>query len=131
MSAACCCARWNHSESSTSDPSTARAARRMPNGMSRSLLGLQSALVVVLSALGFAMAVWVYRANPRKRENQGFSLMVLAIVAWVSCYHMAQFGDPIFWFWFAAFAVIMFFVTYYFFIVEWFLGKSGLLYRLF
>ena len=98
--------------------------------MSRSLLSLHSSLVVVLSALGFAMAVWVYRANPRERENQGFSLMVLFIVSWVSCYHLAQLGDPTFWFRLAAFAVFMFFVTYYFFIVEWFLGKSGRPYRL-
>jgi signal transduction histidine kinase len=103
----------------------------MPNTMSRSLLGLHTALVVLLSALGFAMAVWVYRANPRERENQGFSLMVLAIVSWVSCYHLAQFGDPTFWFRLAAFSVFMFFVTYYFFIVQWFLGKTGRPYRVF
>lgn len=96
----------------------------------RGLLGLETYLVVMLAALGFAMAVWVYRANPRERENQGFSLMVLSIVSWVSCYHLAQFGHPIFWFRLAAFAVFMFFVTYYFFIVEWFLGKSGRPYRL-
>lgn len=103
----------------------------MPNTMPGSLLGLHSALVVVLSVLGFAMAVWVYRANPRERENQGFSLMVLFIVSWVSCYHLAQLGNPTFWFRLAAFAVFMFFVTYYFFIVRWFLGKSGQPYRLF
>jgi signal transduction histidine kinase len=103
----------------------------MPNTTPRSLLSLESYLVVAFAALGFAMAVWVYRANPRGRENQGFSLMVLAIVSWVSCYHLAQFGDPTFWFRLAAFAVFMFFVTYYFFIVEWFLGKSGQPYRLF
>ena len=102
----------------------------MPNTMPRSLLGLHTALVVLLSALGFAMAVWVYRANPRERENQGFSLMVLSIVSWVSCYHLAQFGNPTFWFRLAAFAVFMFFVTYYFFIVQWFLGKRGQPYRL-
>jgi signal transduction histidine kinase len=98
--------------------------------MPRSLLSLETYLVVVFAALGFAMAVWVYRANPRKRENQGFSLMVLAIVSWVSCYHLAQFGDPTFWFRRSAFAVFMFFVTYYFFIVEWFLGKREQPYRL-
>jgi signal transduction histidine kinase len=102
----------------------------MPNGMPRSLLGLQSALVVLFTALGFAMAVWVYQANPRKRENQGFSLMVLTIVSWVSCYHLAQFGHPTFWFRLAASSVFMFFITYYFFIVEWFLCKSGRPYRL-
>lgn len=102
----------------------------MANGMPRSLLGLHSALVVVLSALGFAMAVWVQRANPRKRENQGFSLMVLSIVSWVSCYHLAQFSHPTFWFRLAAFSVFMFFIIYYFFIVQWFLGKSGQPYRL-
>jgi len=95
----------------------------------RSLLGVHSALVVLLSALGFAMAVWVYRANPRERENQGFSLMVLSILSWVACYHLAQFGDPTFWFRLSAFSVFMFFVTYYFFIVQWFLGKSGQPYR--
>jgi signal transduction histidine kinase len=102
----------------------------MTNTMSRSLLSLNSPLVLVLSALGFAMAVWVYRANPRKRENQGFSLMVLFIVSWVSCYHRAQLGDSTFWFRLAASAVFMFFVTYYFFIVQWFLGKGGQPYRL-
>jgi signal transduction histidine kinase len=101
----------------------------MTNTISPSLLSLNSSLVVVLSALGFAMAVWVYRANPRQRENQGFSLMVLFIVSWVSCYHLAQLGDPTFWFRLAAFAVFMFFVTYYFFI-QWVLGKSGRPYRL-
>jgi signal transduction histidine kinase len=99
----------------------------MPGG---SLLGLHSALVVLLSALGFAMAVWVYRANPRERENQGFSLMVLFIVSWVACYHLAQLGDPTFWFRLAAFSVSMLFVTYHFFIVQWFLGLSARPYRL-
>jgi signal transduction histidine kinase len=102
----------------------------MPNTMPPGLLSLESYLVVVLAALGFAMAVWVYRANPRERENQGFSLMVLSIVSWVSCYHLAQFGHPTFWFRLAAFAVFMFFVVYYFFIVVWFLGKREQPYRL-
>lgn len=101
----------------------------MPDTMSRALLSLESYMVVALAALGFGMAVWVYRANPRERENQGFSLMVLSIVTWVSCYHLAQFGHSTFWFRLAAFAVFMLFVTYYFFIVEWFLGKSGKRYR--
>jgi signal transduction histidine kinase len=103
----------------------------MRNTMPRDLLNLESYLVVMVAALGFAMAVWVYRANPRERENQGFSLMVLSIVSWVSCYHLAQFGNPTFWFRLAAFSVFMLFVTYYFFIVEWFLGKSGQPYRLY
>lgn len=103
----------------------------MLNTMPRGLLSFESYLVVMLAALGFAMAVWVYRANPRKKENQGFSLMVLAIVSWVSCYHLAQFADSTFWFRLAAFAVFMLFVTYYFFIVVWFLGKRGPPYRLF
>jgi signal transduction histidine kinase len=103
----------------------------MPDAMPRGLLSLESYLVVMFTALGFAMAVWVYRANPRARENQGFSLMVLSIVSWVSCYHLAQFGHRTVWFRLAAFAVFMMFVTYYFFIVEWFLGKRGQPYRLF
>jgi hypothetical protein len=98
----------------------------MPSG----LLSLESYLVIMLAALGLAMAVWVYRANPGERENQGFSLMVLSILSWVSCYHLAQFGNPTFWFRLAAFAVCMLFVTYYFFIVEWFLGKCREPYRL-
>jgi signal transduction histidine kinase len=57
--------------------------------------------------------------------------MVLSIVSWVSCYHLAQFGHPTFWFRLAAFAVFMFFVVYYFFIVVWFLGKREQPYRLF
>jgi signal transduction histidine kinase len=105
----------------------------MPNAMPvpRGLLSLESYLVVMLAAFGFAMAVWVYRANPRERENQGFSLMVLSIVSWVSCYHLAQFGNSTLWFRLAAFSVFMLFVTYYFFIVEWFLDKSGQPYRLY
>jgi signal transduction histidine kinase len=102
----------------------------MPNMTPGNLLGLQTFLVVVLAALGFAMAVWVYRANPRKRENQGFALMVLFIVSWVSCYHLAQFGHSTFWFRLAAFSVFMFFITYYFFIVEWFLCKCSRPYRI-
>ena len=101
----------------------------MPNTMPGNLLGLYSFLVVVLSALGFAMAVWVYRANPHKRENQGFSLMVFFIVSWVACYHLAQLSHPTFWFRLTAFSVFLFFITYYFFIVEWFLGKCGQPYR--
>ena len=103
----------------------------MPNTMPGNLLRLDSFLVVVLAALGFVMAVWVYQANPRHRENQGFSLMVLFILSWVSCYHLAQLADPTFWFRLSAASVFMFFVTYYFFIVEWFLGKMGKPYRLF
>src|SRR5690348_8457602 len=130
MSAASCCTRSISCESSTSDrTSTAGPPGRMRNAMPRALLSLESYLVVALAALGFAMAVWVYRANPRERENQGFSLMVLSIMTWVSCYHLAQFGNATFWFRLAAFAVFMLFVTYYFFIVEWFLGKAGEPYR--
>ena len=103
----------------------------MQNTLPRGLLSFESYLVLTLVALGLAMAVWVYRANPRQKENQGFSLMVLAIVSWVSCYHLAQFGNPTFWFRVAGFAVFMMFVTYYFFIVVWFLGKTGQPYRLF
>ena len=103
----------------------------MPSSTARGVLDLETYLVIVLAAVGFAMAVWVCRANPRRRENQGFSLMVLSIVSWVSCYHAAQFGDSTFWFRLAAFAVFMFFVTYYFFIVVWFLGKRRQPYRLF
>lgn len=103
----------------------------MPNTLHPRVLSLESYLVVMLAALGFAMAVWVYRANPRDRENQGFSLMVLSIVSWVSCYHLAQFGNSTFWFRVAAFAVSMSFVTYYFCIVEGFLGKRERPYRLF
>jgi len=103
----------------------------MPNTLPPGLLSLESYVVVVLAALGFAMAVWVCRANPRERENQGFSLMVLSILSWVSCYHLAQFGRPTFWFRLAACAVFMFFVVYYFFIVVWFLGKREQPYRLF
>lgn len=99
--------------------------------MPRGLLSVESYLVVMLATLGFAMALWVYRANPRQRENQGFSLMVLSIVSWVSCYHLAQFGHATFWLRLAAFAVFMLFVTYYFFIVVWFLGKRRQPYRLF
>src|SRR5678815_3663316 len=102
----------------------------MPDTMPRNLLGLHSAMVVLLSVLGLAMSVWVYRANPRERENQGFSLMVLFILSWVACYHLAQLGDPTLWFRLAAFSVFMFFVTYYFFIVKWFLGKTGQPFRL-
>jgi hypothetical protein len=57
--------------------------------------------------------------------------MVLSIVSWVSCYHLAQFGHPAFWFRLSAFAVFLFFVTYYFFVVEWFLARSGQPYRFF
>jgi len=103
----------------------------MPNTLPPGLLSLESYVVVVLAALGFAMAVCVCRANPRERENQGFSLMVLSILSWVSCYHLAQFGRPTFWFRLAACAVFMFFVVYYFFIVVWFLGKREQPYRLF
>lgn len=99
--------------------------------MSGGLLSLESYLVVMLAALGFAMAVWVYRANPHRRENQGFSLMVLSIISWVSCYHLAQFGNPTLWFRLAAFSVFVLFVSYYFFIVVWFLGKRGQPYRSF
>ena len=102
----------------------------MTDGISRGLLSLNSSLVVVLSALGFAMAVWVYRANPRERENQGFALMVLFIVSWVACYHLAQLGDPTLWFRLTAFAVSMFFVTYHFFIVRWVLCMRGRPYRI-
>jgi len=102
----------------------------MPNTIPPGLLSLESYLVVLLAVLGLAMAMWVYRANPRERENQGFSLMVLSIVSWVSCYHLAQFGHHTFWFRLAAFAVFMFFVAYYFFIVVWFLGKREQPYRL-
>lgn len=92
-------------------------------------LTLSTSLVVLLLVFGFAMSVWVYRANPKHRENRGFPLMVLAILSWVSFYHLAQFEHPTFWFRLSACSVFMFFVTYYFFIVKWFLGKEGRTYR--
>lgn len=86
---------------------------------------LSTALVVLLLVFGFAMSMWVYRANPTRRENRGFPLMVITILSWVLFYHFAQFDDPILWFRLSAVSVFMFFVAYYYFIVKWFLGKQG------
>jgi signal transduction histidine kinase len=88
-------------------------------------LPLSTSLVLLLVAFGFSMCVWVYRANPVRPENRGFPLMVLAILSWVSFYHLAQFHNPTMWFRLSGCAVFLFFVTYYFFIVRWFLGKEG------
>lgn len=76
------------------------------------------------------MSLWVYRANPNRRENRGFPLMVLAILSWVLFYHFSQFRDSTFWFRMSTASVFMFFVAYYFFIVKWFLGKAGKPYSL-
>jgi signal transduction histidine kinase len=92
-------------------------------------LSLGTSLVLLLTAFGLAMCVWVYLANPARPENRGFPLMVLAILSWVSFYHFAQFDNPTLWFRLSASAVFLFFVTYYFFIVKWFLGKKGIAYE--
>lgn len=81
-------------------------------------------MVVLLLVFGFAMCMWVYRANPVQRENRGYTLMVLTILSWVLFYHFAQFNSPTFWFRLSAASVFMFFVSYYFFIVKWFLRKE-------
>lgn len=88
-------------------------------------LALSTALVVLLLVFGFGMSVWVYQADPTQRENRGFPLMVLAILSWVVFYHFAQYDKPTFWFRLSAGSVFMFFVTYYFFMVRWFLCKEG------
>ena len=86
---------------------------------------LSTSLVILLLVFGFAMCVWVYRANPGQPENRGFPLMVLAILSWILSYHFAQFDNRTFWFRLSACSVFLFFVTYYFFIVKWFLRKKG------
>lgn len=90
---------------------------------------LSTSLVGLLLALGLAMSLWVYQANPTHRANKGFPVMVLAILSWVVFYHFAQFDRPAFWFRLSAFSVFMFFVAYYFFVVKWFLNKEGTAYN--
>lgn len=85
-------------------------------------------LLILLMLFGIAMCVWVYRANPREPENRGFPLMMLPILSWVLFYHLAQLGNPTWWFRLTAGSVFVFFVGYYFFIVKWFLGKEGRFY---
>jgi signal transduction histidine kinase len=85
-------------------------------------------LLILLMLFGIAMCVWVYRANPQEPENRGFPLMMLPILSWVLFYHLAQLGNPTWWFRMTAGAVFVFFVGYYYFIVKWFLGKKGRFY---
>jgi hypothetical protein len=84
-----------------------------------------TSLIILLLVFGSAMGVWVYRANPGHPENKGFPLMVLSILSWVLFYHFAQLDNPTLWFRLSACSVFLFFVTYYFFVVKWFLGKKG------
>jgi signal transduction histidine kinase len=92
-------------------------------------LPLGTYLLLLLLAFGVAMCVWVYQADPVRPENRGFPLMVLAILAWVSFYHLAQFGHATRWLRVSACFVFLFFVTYYFFVVRWFLAKRGRAYN--
>src|SRR3989344_7809563 len=86
---------------------------------------INAILVSILDIVGISLALWVYWANKSNNVNRGFSLMVIFILSWVTCYYFAQYGDSIFWFRLFTASVFFFFIAYYFFIVRWFLQKEG------
>ena len=91
---------------------------------------INAIIVSLLNVLGISLALWVYWANRANNVNKGFSLMVFFILGWVNSYYFAQYSNSVFWFRTFASSVFLFFIAYYFFIVRWFLQKSGL-YKIF
>ena len=51
--------------------------------------------------------------------------MVVAILAWINFYYLAQYSNSTLWFRLSNTSVFLFFITYYFFIIRWLLKKEG------
>lgn len=97
---------------------------------SLTLNNMHSLIIAFIDLLGISLAVWVYLTNPRHKENQGLFLMIVSILSWITFYHLASLQShkdvSLTLFRLANGSVFVFFISYYFFIVRWFLHKEGL-----
>ncbi len=82
-------------------------------------------ILTVLNIVGICLAFRVYWSNRSISVNKGFFLTVIAILAWIDFYYLAQGDNSVFWYRLSASFVFLMFIVYYFFTVRWFLGKYG------
>ncbi len=85
-------------------------------------------VITIIDLVGVFLAFWVYASNPKEKTTRGFLFMVFSILSWITFYHFASMqkyeGSSLLLFRFANGSVFLFFISYYFFIVRWFLEKE-------
>lgn len=85
--------------------------------------------IILINILGVGLALWVYMKKKREDLNLGFSLFIVCILSWISFYHVAFFVNnsdlSLVLFRLAGGFVFLFFISYYFFVIRWFLEKKG------
>lgn len=92
------------------------------------IMDVNNIIIILIDLISVFLALWVLLANPRKKANRGFFLMVISILSWITFYHFASslqyrtISQTLFRL--ANGSVFLFFITYYFFIVRWFLNKE-------
>lgn len=86
--------------------------------------------IVLIDMLGVWLALWVYFADKKEKANKGFFYMVITILFWINFYHLATLpvrdNLSLILFKIAGSSVFLFFISYYFFIIRWFLEKKGI-----
>lgn len=93
-------------------------------------LSVNNSILILIDLFGVWLAFWVYSADRKKEENRRFFLMVVAIISWISFYHLAVLSlDRVLsltLFKLAGCSVFLFFIAYYFFVIKSFLNKDGI-----
>lgn len=91
---------------------------------------LRNIVITAIDIVGIFLAFWVYASNPKEKTTKGFLFMVFSILSWITFYHFAsmqKYADSsLLLFRLANGSVFLFFISYYFFIVRWFLEKDKL-----
>lgn len=76
----------------------------------------------LINLTGVWLIFWVYFSNPKKKNNQLFSLLTFSILAWVNAGYLLTFSESptlaLFWARFAPAAVFVFLIILYFFSVH-------------
>lgn len=87
-------------------------------------------IIALINAFGILLALWVYSADRKEKVNIGLSLMIITILSWITFYHIASLSTQhdlsLIFFKISGGSVFIFFIAYYYFIIRWFLGKTGI-----
>ncbi|MDP2951326.1 MAG: histidine kinase dimerization/phospho-acceptor domain-containing protein, partial [bacterium] len=89
--------------------------------------------IFIIDTIGVLFALWIFFDKKRDKVNKGLCLMIITILSWITFYYLASLPKnpnlSLFLFRISGASVFLFFVTYYFFTVRWFLRRAGI-YRL-
>ena len=86
-------------------------------------------ILAILNLLGICLAFRVYWSNKSISVNKGFSLLILPNLLWIDFYNLAFLTSnsslSLFFTRLTFSSVFIFFISFYYFFIVWFLGEKG------